>query len=178
MNGRSVLLCGRSFSGARAPWRRSLRRHYPVRLWAWTQTTRSAGCAAARAYRFRSGHGLNELAHERVRTRLDAGGTVILDDTSSPPFLRDRWRAESKAAGAGDVLVFVETPEALIRQRLLENRASRRRGDVTDEVMAAHQESFEPPGEGEQPLRLQVGSSPADLDGLCDAVRQALTQSH
>lgn len=102
---------------------------------------------------------------------------MIVDDSSSPRFVRDEWRMLSGAAGAAMVLVFVDAPDELIRQRLLENRASRRRGDVTDEVMAAHQESFEPPGEDEQHIRLPVGLGSADLDGLCAVVRRSLAQS-
>lgn len=64
----------------------------------------------------------------------------------------------------------------MIRQRLLDNRATGYRGDVTDEVMAAHQDSFEPPEQDEQAVGLQVGTGPLDLDSLCAAVRKSLRQ--
>ena len=64
----------------------------------------------------------------------------------------------------------------MIRQRLLDNRATGNRGDVTDEVVAAHRESFEPPEVDEQAVRLQVGSSPLDLDGVCKVVRESFGQ--
>ena len=43
--------------------------------------------------------------------------------------------------------------------------------------MAAHQESFEQPGDDEQHTRPPSGLGSADLDGLCAVVRRSLTQS-
>ena len=74
------------------------------------------------------------------------------------------------------VLVYVDTSMDLIRQRLIDNRVTRHRGDVTDEVMAAHQESFEPPEEDEQAVRVRAESGPIDLAGLSTAVRRLLKQ--
>lgn len=42
----------------------------------------------------------------------------------------------------------------------MDNRASKCRGDVIDELMAAYRESFEPPEEDEQAVRVQVELSP------------------
>lgn len=176
MAGQLVLLCGKSFSG-KSTVASFLAEALPgavVSLDAINEERRLWG-----------GDGIpisewartNELARDQVRMRLEAGETVIVDDSSSPRFLRDEWRMLSSAAGAAMVLVFVDTLDELIRQRLLENRASRRRGDVTDAVMAAHQESFEPPGEDEQHIRLPVELGSADLDGLCADVRRLLAHS-
>ena len=117
----------------------------------------------------------NDIAHERVRTQLGAGKTVIVDDTSFPRFLRDGWRAEAKAVGAAMALVFVDTSDELRRQWLQKNRSHQYRGDVTDEVMAAHEDSFERPGEDEHFIRAQPG--PASLEDLVLAVRRALSRS-
>jgi hypothetical protein len=64
----------------------------------------------------------------------------------------------------------------LIRQRLVDNRVTGNRGDVTDEVMAEHQESFEPPEEDEQAIRVAADSSTIDLDGLSTVLRSLLKQ--
>ena len=117
----------------------------------------------------------NDMAHERVRAHLRAGETVIVDDTSSPRFLRDGWRAEAKAVDAAMALVFVDTSDELRRQWLQKNRSHQYRGDVTDEVMAAHEEGFERPGEDEHFIRAQP--DPASLEDLASAVRRALSRS-
>lgn len=89
--------------------------------------------------------GTVSTARERVLTRLGDDETVIVDDTSAPRFLRDRWRALCSAAGALMVLVFIDTPDELLRQRPLNDRTTDLRDDVTDERMAGHQEGFQPP---------------------------------
>ena len=75
------------------------------------------------------------------------------------------------------VLLFVDTPEETIHQRLLANRAAKHRRDVTDDVMATHIDSFEPPEEDEQVVRVGVESSPLDMKGLAAVVRRCLGQS-
>lgn len=176
MTGRMVLLCGRSFSG-KSYVASFLAKSLPGAVVSLDAINEERGLHGGQGIPISEWARTNELARERVLTRLTADETVIVDDTSSPRFLRDGWRTKSKAMGAPMVLVFIDTPDEVIRQRLLENRANGHRGDVTDEVMAAHQETFEPPGEDEQPIRLQVGSGPADLHALCAAVRRSLTES-
>jgi predicted kinase len=176
MTGQLVLLCGKSFSG-KSTVASFLAEALPGAVVSLDAINEERGLWGGDGLPVFEWARTNDLARDGVRTRLEAGETVIVDDSSSPRFLRDEWRVLSGAAGAAMVLVFVDTPDELIRQRLLENRASRRRGDVNDEVMAAHQESFEPPGEDEQHLRLPVEAGSADLGGLCAVVRRSLAQS-
>jgi len=51
--------------------------------------------------------------------RLRSHETVIVDDTSSPRFVRDGWRWLYSSLGAPMVLVFVDTSEDMIRRRLM-----------------------------------------------------------
>lgn len=176
MTGQLVLLCGTSFSG-KSTVASALARALPAAVVSLDAINEERGLWGGDGLPVSEWARTNDLARERVRARLVAGGTVVVDDSSSPRFLRDAWRAVAGSAGAEMVLVFVDAPDELIRQRLVENRASRRRGDLTDEVMAAHLASFEPPGEDEQHLRLQVGPDPVDLDDVCAEVRRSLTWS-
>ena len=113
---------------------------------------------------------------KRVIAQLRDDQTIIVDDTSSPRFLRDGWRTLCSSEQAPMVLVYVDTSMDLIRQRLIDNRVTRHRGDVTDEVMAAHQESFEPPEENEQAVRVRAESGQVDLASLSATVRRLLNQ--
>jgi len=162
-----VLLCGRSFSG-KSTVASFLAGCLPGSVVSLDVINEERGLYGGKGIPLSEWARTNALARERVLAQLSHGETVIVDDTSSPRFLRDDWRALSTSAGASMVLVFVDTSDGLIRQRHVENRATRRRGDVTDEVMAAHQESLEPPEEDEQAVRLMVGSSPVGLDGSND----------
>ena len=173
MAGGMVLLCGRSFSG-KSTVASSLAAALPAAVVSLDAINEERGLRGGEGVPVAEWARTNEVARARVRTSLAAGGTVVVDDTSSPRFLRDGWRVEAEVARAAMVLVFVDAAEDLIRERLRQNRSSRRRSDVTDEVMAEHLASFEPPDEDEHPIRLAVGTGPADLDGLAAEVRRAL----
>ena len=92
----------------------------------------------------------NDEATRRVLELLEAGNCVVVDDTSSPRFLRDNWRATSRDAGAAFALVYVDTPENVVRERLKRNREQPIRNDVSDAVMEEHIAGFEPPERDEE----------------------------
>ncbi len=96
-----------------------------------------------------------DLGRQRAKAFLSRRETVIVDDTSSPRFLRDDWRELCVAADAPLALVFVDTPEEIIRRRLADNRTAGRRRDVTDQVMAVHLDTFEPPDDDEQAVHVR-----------------------
>jgi predicted kinase len=87
----------------------------------------------------------NEVAHERVATALREGRQVVVDDTGSPRFIRDRWRETAKSAGARFSLVWVQIDRDLQLERVRSNRGNRSRPDVIDEVLNEHRASFEAP---------------------------------
>lgn len=175
MTGRLVLLCGRSFSG-KSTVAASLADSLPGQVVSLDQINEERGLHGGDGIPLSEWARTNELAQGRVIARLRADQTVIVDDTSSPRFLRDGWRALCSSAGAPMVLVYVDTSMDVIRRRLMDNRVTGQRGDVTDEVMAAHQESFEPPEEDEQALRVGADSSTIDLASLSTAVWSLLEQ--
>lgn len=176
VTGRMVLLCGRSFSG-KSTVASFLAGSLPGFVVSLDAINEERGLYGGEGIPLSEWARTNELARERVLARLADGETVIVDDTSSPRFLRDEWRMLCGSAGAPMALVFVDTSDEVIRQRLLTNRATGHRGDVTDGVMAPHQASFEPPEEDEQAVWLQVTSGPLDLDGLSTVVRRLLGEA-
>lgn len=113
-----------------------------------------------------------DLAHDRVSEAVRQGATVIIDDTSSPAFLRDSWRERAAALAVPLVLVYVHVDEATLRERLHRNRSAPQRGDISDEVLAEHLASFEPPTAAEAAL---IVNETTDSAVLVDAVRDALT---
>lgn len=90
-----------------------------------------------------------EIATRRVRAALHLGRSVIVDDTSSPRFLRDRWRSLAAELDVAMVLVFVDVAVSTIRGRQVANRSSGRRPDVSDAVMDDHLAGFQRPGPDE-----------------------------
>lgn len=176
MTGQLVLLCGRSFSG-KSTVASFLADSLPGYIVSLDAINQERGLYGGEGIPLSEWARTNELARERVAARLSDGATVIVDDTSSPRFLRDEWRKLCALASAPMVLLFVDTPEETIHQRLLANRAAKHRRDVTDDVMATHIDSFEPPEEDEQVVRVGVESPPLDMKGLAAVVRRCLGQS-
>jgi predicted kinase len=83
--------------------------------------------------------------------------TVILDDTSSPRFLRDGWRALAAELGADFHLIYLEVDHTTIHERRTANQATPHRRHVTDAVLTQHLADFEPPAPDENPIRLHPG---------------------
>jgi predicted kinase len=104
-----------------------------------------------------------DLAHDRVSDAVRRGATVIIDDTSSPAFLRDRWRERAAALGVPLILVYVQATDETILERRARNRATPSRRDVSDAVMTEHLASFEPPTDAEQPLLVDDSADPAKV---------------
>jgi predicted kinase len=97
----------------------------------------------------------HEIASTEVRELLGAGTSVVVDDTSSPRFLRDGWRSLAAAAGAGFTLVYVEVDHATIRRRWAANRRNPGRRDVEDAVLDQHLAEFEVPQVDEEAVRVE-----------------------
>ena len=88
----------------------------------------------------------------RIARLLRAGHPVV--DASRNFQKAERRRAREVASGAGGevVTIFVDTPEAVVRRRLLENRRTRERVDWSDAHFDGLIQAMEPPGADETPL--------------------------
>ena len=96
----------------------------------------------------------HEIAATEVHAALTAGRIVIVDDTSTPRFLRDRWRSLATDAGALFALVYLDVDRGTIRRRQSGNQLDPSRGHVTDEVLGRHLADFEVPEADESPIRV------------------------
>ena len=85
------------------------------------------------------------------------GGPVI--DASRYFHKRERLRAGDlcREHRAELLTIFVDTPEHITRERLLANRQSQARRDVSDDDFAAILAAWEPPADDESPLVLRFG---------------------
>ena len=101
------------------------------------------------------------MAAGDARAALDDGRRVVVDDTFSHRFLRDRFRAVAAEASAPFILLVVDTPLAVIEARIAENARTRQRAHIEPDVFAHHRDRFQFPGFDEAPVRL---SNEADLE--------------
>lgn len=96
----------------------------------------------------------SHMAMERARSALRAGHSIVIDDTFSHRFLRNRAREAAAECGAGFVLLFVDTPIETVRARRAENERTRERTGLAEAVFEHHIARFEFPGADEAPVRL------------------------
>ncbi|SDS17347.1 AAA family ATPase [Microlunatus soli] len=162
MNRRLIVLCGRSFSGKSrtAAW---LADALPGVVVSLDEINAERGLWGGDGIPLEEWAHTNEIARHRVGDALDSGHTVIVDDTSSPRFLRDGWRELATSSRSSLALVYVDTPIPVIMERLAANRATPTRGDLTDEVLADHLGSFEPPAADEDAIRVQPNTPRATV---------------
>jgi predicted kinase len=171
MPGQLVLLCGRSFSG-KSVLARALADALPGTVVSLDSINDERELHGGQGIPLEEWVRTHETARERATAALTRDGTVVVDDTSSPRFLRDAWRSLAAANDARFVLVFVDAAEETLRTRWAANRLRPRRPDVTDAVMREHRSGFEPPGEDEEPVRVVVedGSLPQLVLAVSDAM--------
>jgi predicted kinase len=101
------------------------------------------------------------MAAGSARMALANGRAVVVDDTFSHRLLRDRFRALARATGVPFILLFVDTPLAVIEARIADNARTKRRAPIEPEVFAHHRDRFQFPTDDEAPVRL---GDEGDLD--------------
>jgi hypothetical protein len=154
-----IVMCGRSFSG-KSTLARALARALKAELVSLDAINEERGLRGGDGIPVSEWVRTNEEASARTAAFLRTGRSVVVDDTSSPRFLRNRWRDLADAEGARFVLVFVNATDELIRTHLAANRQVSDRHDVTDEVMEAHLNDFEPPAADETPIVVDAEVNP------------------
>lgn len=159
-----VLLCGQSFSG-KSTLGRQLGEALPAEVIALDDLNAERGLTSGAGIPVEEWGRTHEIAYDRTRTELRAGRSVVIDDTSSPRFLRDRWRDVGRLAGAPVTLVYVDTPIEVSTARHAANRSGPTRPDVAEDVLNDHLDGFEPPEPDEHPVTvaLDSGESIEDL---------------
>lgn len=96
----------------------------------------------------------------RIAGHLAAGRSVIDASRNFRASERQQARAICQEHHSDLLTILVDTPEHVTRQRLLANRHSAARRDVTDDDFAAILAAWEPPTADEYPLVLRFGDDP------------------
>ncbi|TCC05884.1 AAA family ATPase [Kribbella soli] len=150
---RLVLLCGTSFSG-KSTVARALAPRLAARIVSLDEINERRGLWGGDGIAVEEWIRTHELASAEVRELLGSGASVIVDDTSSPRFLRDGWRSLAATVGARFTLIYVEVDHATVRRRRAGNRVDPQRRDVADAVLDQHLTDFEPPAADEHAVRV------------------------
>jgi len=97
-----------------------------------------------------------------VEAALQAGCTVIVDDTNCFRFLRDDYRRIADRHGVPTVVLYLEAPLALVRARMRANDLEPSRPPIAEPVLLDLVEKFEPPAADETVIVFPAGASPED----------------
>ncbi len=158
-----VVLCGTSYSG-KSSFAAALAERLGAHVVSLDEINERRGLWGGDGIPVEEWQATHEIAIGEVRSHLAVvrqserhSSTVILDDTSSPRFLRDGWRAIAAELGAEFHLIHLDVDHATIHQRRTANQASPDRRHVSAAVLAQHLADFEPPGPDENPIRVRPG---------------------
>ena len=98
-----------------------------------------------------------EETDRQIADYLQGGRSVVDDSRNFRKFERVHAKAIADRCAADFLTVYVNTPEAVLRQRLAENRTHPTRHDIDDQVFEQFLTLFEPPTEDEHPLVFTCG---------------------
>jgi predicted kinase len=93
------------------------------------------------------------IALERTGVLLRQGRSVVVDDTFSFRSQRNRFRRLAAEDGSDFLILFMDTPEAVIAERIEANRRQPMRGDVLPHVVDFIRDEFQPPAPDEPFVR-------------------------
>lgn len=171
-----VLMCGLSFSG-KSTLATQLAVELDAELLSLDGINEERGLHGGQGIPLEEWANTNRIAHERVGALLASDRHVVVDDTGSPRFIRDAWRATATESAAPFVLVWVQISPELQRHRVLTNRDQPSRADVSDAVLTEHAASFEPPIE-EAPLIVDAArtTDPATVSAVVAEIRARIVR--
>ncbi len=90
--GRLVVLCGLSFSG-KSTVARAIQAELRAVVVSLDEINARRGLHGGQGMPIAEWQRTHQIASDEVTAALRSGATVVVDDTSSPRFLRDGWRA-------------------------------------------------------------------------------------
>ncbi|NTW89626.1 MAG: ATP-binding protein [Candidatus Moranbacteria bacterium] len=92
-----------------------------------------------------------DISYRRTREALWDSKNVLYDSTNHTKISRDELRKVADDAGAGSRVVFVDAPAGVVRRRWEENKTSRKRFVLSEELLDMTIDALEVPGSDEDP---------------------------
>lgn len=154
---RLLLLCGPAFSG-KTTLAYALERRGFVRV-AIDDIVRSRGLEPGAGVPERVWEDASFAACLLIRSGLQRGQDVVLDDTLCYRFLRDRYRDLGSGTNVSTFLVVLKISADAVRGRVAQNVRLRQRHSIDPALLESHLASFEWPGAAEPHIELDGMSS-------------------
>jgi predicted kinase len=144
-------MCGRSFSG-KSTVASSIATALDATLVSLDEINERRGLNSGAGIPLEEWQRTHAIATDEVVVALHDDRFAVVDDTSSPKFLRDGWRNLAEQESAGYTLVYVDTPVDELRRRRAANQLDTSRHEVADDVFETHLADFEAPAADEPHL--------------------------
>ena len=140
----TTILCGLAFSGKSSAARR-VAAELDIDLISLDAINEERGLRGGDGLPVEEWERTSHMAMARLEAALRNGRSVVVDDTFSHRFLRDRCRAVAETCGSRFLILHRDTPLAVIEARRAENDRNPTRPSIRDDVFAAHRDGFEHP---------------------------------
>jgi predicted kinase len=101
------------------------------------------------------------MIKNRIRENLTTGRSVVFDNTNLTRKERDELRALAEGVGAETLVIFLDTPEAILDERQERNRVTKERHDVEQHYLDEAKMELEVPSPDEN---VYVFSPGMDVD--------------
>ena len=92
------------------------------------------------------------LVIQGVKNQLLDGHSVVVDDNCLFLRQRDELRSAAKEVGAESMLIYLDMPAALLKERKARNKLTQTRHDVPSAWLTEDSQIFERPGQNEKPI--------------------------
>jgi predicted kinase len=153
------LLCGLAFSG-KTTLAAVLARDLPAVVVSLDAINASRGLDGGAGIPEEEWARTHQEALGQVERALQAGESVIVDDTNCFRFLRDNYRSIADRYRADTIVIYLDAPLARVRERIRANDQTRSRGSIADSVLMDLAEKFELPAADEEVLVVPADASP------------------
>ena len=100
-----------------------------------------------------------------IKNHLLLGHSVVVDDNCFRLSRRDQLRDLARGVGVKTVLIYLDTPAEVLKERKEKNKLSKERHDVPSAWMVEDAMKFERPTVDEHPVVFEQGMSVADIEG-------------
>jgi predicted kinase len=108
------------------------------------------------------------LVLQGVKNQFLLGNSVVIDDNCLYLRQRDELRSIVREIGVKSLLIFLDIPAEVLKQRKEQNKMSKNRHDVPSAWLTEDSEIFERPTEKENPI---IYTSDETLDAFVDKIK-------
>lgn len=161
------IMCGLAFSG-KSTLARKIAEHTKSKLIAfdrlWVEKDKDQSVPkGVEGWRF-----IRKVAQDEVTKALQEGSSVVYDDNNIRFEHREELREIARRLGAEDVVIYLNTPLELIREREAANRVTGDRHEVEPVNFQTVLEQLEPPIQNENVLEFKPNTNVEEFLGKLD----------